>query len=406
MTRSARILIVSNGPLYRNPRVVKEATTLGAAGHHVTVLTLRNHAPSEPEDVALLRTAPFQRVTVDMLPGYDTGDLRILARRARLWLARKAARFPMLESMQSLGPASALLAAARRQPADLTIVHNEIPHWVGCHLLRDGRRVAADIEDWHSEDLLPTERAGRPLNLIRRVERQLLHEATYVTTTSAALSAALAERYASPAPAVVTNSFPLQPDPHRGAPGEPPAFFWFSQTTGPGRGLEQFCAAWARTTRASRLVLLGELRPGYDRDLLALLPADHRPRVTFLPLVPSRELPGIIARHDLGLALEQPFIRNRDLTITNKILQYFNAGLGVIASPTAGQREALARAPGAGIVASLDAPADLAAQLDALLADPARIAAMGAAARRAAEATYCWEKEAPQLLARVEIALA
>ena len=32
-----------------------------------------------------------------------------------------------------------------------------------------------------------------------------------------------------------------------------------------------------------------------------------------------------VARHDIGLALEQPFIVNRDLTITNKILQYMNA---------------------------------------------------------------------------------
>jgi glycosyltransferase involved in cell wall biosynthesis len=96
---------------------------------------------------------------------------------------------------------------------------------------------------------------------------------------------------------------------------------------------------------------------------------------------------------------------NKDLTIANKILQYFGAGLGVIASDTAGQREVLARAPDAGRIVTLTETTAVAALLDGLLAEPARVAAMGRAARRAAEETYCWEKEAPRLVATVETAL-
>jgi glycosyltransferase involved in cell wall biosynthesis len=97
---------------------------------------------------------------------------------------------------------------------------------------------------------------------------------------------------------------------------------------------------------------------------------------------------------------------NKDYTISNKILQYLNAGLAVVASNTTGQREVLQRAPGAGILVALHETAELARALDGLLAAPLRIVAMGAAARRAAEAIYCWEKTEPVLLGAVTGALA
>ena len=402
----SRILIITNGHLCRNPRPLKEALTLGRAGYNVTVLTVRNHAPSEVSDRALLEDAPFRQAVVDLLPGFAAGRGKIFLRRLLLWTAREAAAKARLPTIRALGPAGALLRRARGLPADLTIVHNEVPHWVGLRLLLTGRRVAADIEDWHSEDLLPTQQTHRPLALLRRIERTLLTRAAYVSTTSDALAAALHVRYGGHCPRVVTNSFPLQDRPRSGPPGDPPAFFWFSQTLGPGRGLEEFVDAWARTTRPNRLVLLGEVYGGFARDLLARLPAERRAAVDFLPLVAPRELPGLIARYDLGLALERRDILSRDLTITNKLLQYLNAGLAVVASDTAGHREVLARGPEAGVAMDFRDAASASAALDALLADRSALARRQQAARRLAEEVYCWEREAPKLLAAIETVLA
>lgn len=400
---AARILILTNGPLARNPRVVKEASALGAAGHIVTVLGVRNHSASIPLDETLATGAPFTHRWVNLLDGPGAWILR-----ARVRLARDAAHRVGLTSIHALGPATALLHAARKSRADLIIAHNEIAHWASVRLISEGRRVAADFEDWHSEDLLPSDRAGRPLDLLRRTERTLLHNAVSVTTTSDALAGALHARHGGRRPEVVTNSFPLQPDPRTLAPFDPaapPSFLWFSQTTGPGRGLELFLAAWARVTRPSRIVLLGEVRGGYDRHLLATLPEALRPRLTFLAPVPPAELPGVIARHDIGLALEQSSIVNRDLTITNKILQYLNAGLAVVASDTAGQREVLAHDPAAGLVLPLHETTVVAASLERLLADPGALRARQFAARRLAEERYCWEREAPRLIDLVARAL-
>ncbi|SDS64048.1 glycosyltransferase [Opitutus sp. GAS368] len=397
----ARILIVSPGSPCRNPRPVKEAQTLGAAGHDVVLLTVSESPELDVLEKNLTAGAAYRHETV----GRDPSRVAKLLQRVGIRLAVQAT-IAGFETLHALGAVAALRRRARAIPADLTIVHNELPHWIGCILLDEGRRVAADFEDWHSEDLLPADRRGRPLARLREVERRLLHEAAYVSTTSAALSAALAARYDSPPPVVITNAFPLQSEPRSGPAGQPPAFFWFSQTIGPGRGLEEFCAAWARTTHPSRLVLLGQIRGSFAERLRAGLPAAFRPRLAFLPLVPPGDLPAVIARHDIGLALEQPAIPSRDLTITNKILQYLNAGLAVIASGTAGQREVLARAPGAGLAVDPAQREAFTRQLDTLLADRAQIGAMGAAARRAAETVYCWEKESPRLIARVEAALA
>jgi glycosyltransferase involved in cell wall biosynthesis len=397
----ARILIVSSGSPCRNPRPLKEAHALGGAGHDVTLLTVSESPALDAMEAALTAGAAFRHESV----GRHRGPVTRLLQRIETRLAVQSTILGW-ETLRALGPVAALRARVRELPADLTIVHNEIPHWIGCDLLAQGRRVAADFEDWHSEDLMPSDRRGRPLARMREVEQRLLREAAYVSTTSHALSAALAARYGGRPPFVLANAFPLQPDPHVAGAGGPPTFFWFSQTIGPGRGLEEFFAAWRLTTAPSRLALLGNVRARYDRHLLALVPEAFRSRVSFLPLVPPAALPGVIARHDLGLALEDSSITNRDLTITNKVLQYLNAGLAVVASGTTGQREVINRAPGAGILVDLARPPELAAQLDALLADPARLAAIGRAARQAAETTYCWEREAPRLLAQVEAALA
>ena len=402
---SARILIITNGHLCRNPRTEKEARTLGLAGYDVTVLHVCNHAPSQILDDRLASGAPFRREVVNLL---RQGGWPALRRRLTGWLARQTTGRFGWQSLGALGPAGSLLRRARQLPADLTIVHNEVAHGVGLRLHAAGRLVSADIEDWHSEDLLPVDRRQRPLALLRAQEKALLRDLVHTTTTSHALADGLQARNGGKRPSVIANSFPLQPKPRnfRAAGDDAPTFFWFSQRLGPGRGLEAVLAAWRDTTLPSRVVLVGDPQVGYREQLLESLPVDRRPFVLFRDCVPPADLPALIAEHDIGLALEQSTIPSRDLTITNKILQYLNAGLAVVASDTAGQREVLARAPEAGLLVSLHQTAAFTMALTSLLTDRAALSRRQHLARRLAEEVYCWEKEAPRLIPLVEAALA
>lgn len=394
------ILIVTSGPLCRNPRPLKEAVTLASAGFEVTALTVFFSATHAELDRHLLAGTKVRQIMM------TTGTTKAAKFRQRLrsWLARKIVARTGWSLPYSLGPVHPMLREAADLPADLTIVHNEAPFWVGCRLLERGRKIAADFEDWYSEDLLPEARRHRPLALLRRLEGTLLRQAACCTTTSHSMACALASTYGSAEPVVLPNCFALQPKPSP-RPLRPPELIWFSQTLGPGRGLEDFLTAWSRTSQPSRVVLLGEDRHGYRETLRASVPRSHGARLSFHDLVPPDLLPGLIARHDIGLALETPLSRNRDLTITNKILQYLNAGLAVVATPTAGQKEVMQIAPEAGIVVDLHS-GTLRIQLEELLSDRPRLAHAQTAARCAAEQHYNWENYAPKLVALVNQATA
>lgn len=393
------ILVVAPGPLCRNPRPLKEAIALAAAGYDVTALTGFISDEHIGIDRALLRES-----TVKLVVAKPPRRVRYFWQRARVWVARNAvARFG-IPSAWALGAHASLFEAVQARPADLTIVHSEIPLWIGHRLLTTGRRIAADIEDWHSEDLLPEARRSRPLALLRKIESSLLQRAAYCTTTSASLAAALAARYGGRTPAVLPNVFPLQPVP-LARPSRPPELVWFSQTIGPGRGLEEFLRHWAKLPASGgRLTLLGRITPSYAAQLRAILPPDCQSRLSFHEPVRPSELPTKLAKFDVGLALEHNEPASRNLTITNKIFQYLNAGLAVIATPTAGQIEVMKTASDAGLLLDFNDP-DAHTTLHQFLQNSTAIGSAQIAARRAAEQCYCWERHAPTLLNLVEQAL-
>ena len=402
-----KILILTASHLCRNPRVVKEASTLGAAGYDVTVMSVSVQERFERLDLELMRNLPFQRKVIDLAANTSRAQVTNFLQRSATWSARLLCRTLAIESAQCLGPARALLNFARSHPADLTIAHTEIPIWAAQFLIREGRRVAVDVEDWYSEDLMFADRRSRPLRLLRQAEGFALNHAAYVSATSQSMAAALAEAYRCPRPIVLHNTFPLQPRSRldRPAGDGPPAFIWFSQTVGPGRGLKLFFSAWARMRVRSRVYLLGDERPGYRQHLLSRLPESRRADVGFIPLVPPDTLAAKLAEFDVGLALEPNWPRNRDVTISNKIFQYMNAGLAVVSTDTAGQSEVMRAAPDCGLLVQAHETTLLTARLDELIGQPGRLHACQAAARAAADAQFCWERDAPQLLSAVGVAL-
>jgi glycosyltransferase involved in cell wall biosynthesis len=407
MSGKGKILILTASHLCRNPRVVKEANTLGAAGYDVTVMSVSVQERFERIDLELMRGQPFQRQVIDYAAKDISAQTMDFVQRSATWSARLLCRTLKIELAQSLGPASALLRFARSHPADLTIAHTEIPIWAAQYLIRDGRRVAVDVEDWYSQDLLFADRQNRPLRLLRDAEDFVLNHAAYASATSDSMADALAESYRCPLPITVRNTFPLQTQSRMDRPASdgPPGFIWFSQTIGPGRGLELFFSAWIQTKNRSRIHLLGDVRPGYRAHLLSRVPAERRADIGFIPLVTPDELPLKLAEFDIGLALEPHWPRNRDITITNKIFQYMNAGLAVVATDTAGQIEVMRAAPACGLLIEAHETTRLTARLDELIGNRERLRACQAAARAAAITQFSWEHDAPRLLAAVARAI-
>jgi glycosyltransferase involved in cell wall biosynthesis len=410
-----RIVILNGNHLCHNPRVIKEASALAAAGFDVEVLGASLLPALEQRDKALLEHLPFRYTPVVRLGGKGVvAKLMTLALKGERWIAVRLKSRLDLDTHRLLGYGmSALLRQARARRADLYIAHSEPALWVARILAGEGRRVGVDMEDWFSEDLLPEARRGRPLELLRGMESDLLKVARHRTCTSEAMSRVLAATYGCEAPLVIYNAFPWQERAaidgrrkDRREDGARMSIHWFSQSIGPGRGLEDLFAALPLLHDLdAELHLRGSLWDGYREWLRERLPESWRTRIFIHPLVPNEELLSRIAEHDVGVALEPALPQSRNLTVTNKILQYLQAGLGVVATATLGQREVAAQATRAVQLCRPGDPADLAACLRRLLADRGALQEAKQAALAAARDRLSWEKVSPLLVASVEQAV-
>jgi glycosyltransferase involved in cell wall biosynthesis len=399
-TAKPLICIITQSHLCRNPRVLKEAVTLAQNGYDVHILTsIYSGELLEQDKLAIANMG----INLHIIADNSRSDTPSLIHRAVNRTAKLLVKYGLMQTAQALGHGYRLyIKKSKELDAALYICHQEMATCVGAVLIKKGNNVAFDLEDWYSEDLLPEARQERPIRLLKQVENIALHKGAYVTTTSHALADALRQNYGGRRPQVIYNVFPPPNLPlAEKAFTAPVKLFWFSQTIGPGRGLEAFIALIAGFKTGLELHLLGALTAAYQAHLSNLLAPQHK--LYFHSLVPENELIEKIAEYDIGLALEDSQPPSRNYTITNKFFQYIQAGLPVIATETAGQREAFGEF-NAGIMLDEQTLADNASALESWLNNPAGLAAAAQKARTAAS-HYNWETESVKLLKLVADAI-
>jgi glycosyltransferase involved in cell wall biosynthesis len=414
MRDKARILILIGAHLWTSPRSQKEADALASAGHDVTISGIWFNELGASRDSRIAAGKPWKfRPALDIRATTASGRIRNAAVRARRRIDCELSSRYGWQLAAALGyGAQGLLRAAREHSADLTIVHSEANLWVGNRLLDRGMRVGVDFEDWFSEDMRGDDRQVHAMRWLQGLEQRLVRECTYSITTSTAMSAALAERYSAPRPAVVYNVFPFSE--REALDGvyrdrrdlTVPSVHWFSQTIGPGRGLEIFFAAARDVAMPFEVHLRGRMATGFAESFHRLVPAHVRERLFVHDTVSNDTLLSRIAEHDIGLALETSERASRQLSITNKLFQYMQGGLAMIATDTKGQTEVFSREPDIGVmIANNDATA-LADALTLFLTDSAHLRTTRAASLDAARRTFCWERQSGTVIECAARALA
>lgn len=405
----ARFVLLIVGHLANAPRPQKEAAALAALGANVTILGVWSSERLAKEDVQLAAT-----MGIDYVPVFD---LRIrnaanFVARLKFRLARELLIRLGVEGKHGLGlGVGSYLRRAKKLKPDLLIVHCEPGLWVGKKMLDAGFRVAVDFEDWFSRDLLESDRVGRPVKLMASLERHMLRHANVCYTTTKALAIAMARDAATQrVPAVVPNCFSAseREDAKSRKKDERAtdavSFHWFSQTIGPGRGLEMLAQALPKLKGNWELSLRGNLqnhRVWFD----AIFSPEIQKRIRLLEPVSNADLLSRTMSHDVGLALESPYCESRALTATNKIFEYLRAGLAVIATDTPGQLEVLQECPDAGVVVSATDPSLLAAAMQAYIDDAELLAKSRAASNLAGSGLWDWERHRNILTATISHAL-
>ncbi|WP_149539028.1 glycosyltransferase family 4 protein [Siccirubricoccus phaeus] len=177
--------------------------------------------------------------------------------------------------------------------------------------------------------------------------------------------------------------------------GEAEVLAVYAGTHGAANGLDQLLAA-ARLLEARGtgqgagpgLLLVGE---GAEKPRLRARAATlGLRRVDFLDPMPKTRLAGLLAGAQIGVQCLAPVPAFAEWTSPNKLMDYLAAGLPVVAN-LGGRAARLLEADPLGACGVAVPPGDvpaLAAALAGLAADPARRAALGAAARAQAEARW------------------
>ena len=416
------VLYVMND-LSHDARVIREAQTLGAAGHRVTVIATTT-GPEEPSGSRESRT------------GFDVVHVAV-PRRWPLWyvwlkhpwrLARRAAdelhgvvrrpkRLPQTLVLAALSLLSlpwmvvratwdAFLREVLRRPAGPGPL-DYILRWRAFHLgwaqaavalgpvadihhandmdtlpaaiagaRRDGGRVIYDSHEIYLESRLHVRQPAWIRWLMRRWERAMVARAAAVVTVNEACATELVRRV-RPRRVVVVHNCPPRPAAVAGHPsGHPPGqdrrlreavgvpsptpLVLYHGTFSPGRGLEQLAAALLQPGLAG--VHAAFLGYGAQRGLLEELAADpvYRGRIHVLPPVPPDEVVGWVAGADLDVMAIQPSSLNHVLSTPNKLFEALAAGVPVVASDFPGMRAIVIGEPD-GAVGEVCDPTDPAA---------------------------------------------
>ncbi|MGN8071253.1 glycosyltransferase [Mucilaginibacter sp. 22184] len=255
------------------------------------------------------------------------------------------------------------LSVARSIKTDLYIAHNlgALPAAV-LAAKYNGAKVGYDAEDMHSGQFKTREEKGYLLN--KFIEEKYFPQTDYFTAASPLIAQYYKQTYPYLDPVVINNVFPRTDLPARPNTDAtlPLKLFWFSQTVGPERGIENIIEAMALTAQPTELHLLGNCSDN-DKIMITELAKYNRldtGRIHFHQPIAPDELFKFTAQFDIGMATETAPNLNRDICLTNKIFTYIQAGLAIIASDTQAQRLFMEQYPSTGCLYQKNDAASLA----------------------------------------------
>ncbi len=337
-----KVCLITPGHISSNPRLIKEAQALGKSGYLVYVIFTRYLGYLKIEDEKLMQAHPeWQFYYKDWLKEdhfYNklvSGIKRHLAEKLHRILPLFLLKKIILNRFYNWQKNTAI-----RLKADLYIAHNASAIAVAADAaIKNKAFFGFDAEDFHRGE-------GTGLNtikIIKNIEDQYLPHADYISGSSPMISAAYQKLFPAKNIISVVNVFPKTSVSQKKEKNGFLNLFWFSQTIGKNRGIEEVISAFAFLKEYPiQLHLLGALQPDIELFFTSLMQqhssALNHKLVFHKPVSPS-ELMAFSSTFDIGLAIEKSEPYNHDICLGNKLFTYLQSGLAVLISDTSAQKD-------------------------------------------------------------------
>ena len=336
-----RVCVVTAGHLSTCPRMLKAADALHADGYHVRVVSTRHVSWAWQTDLGVRKRRPWawQVVNYDRASARGTqlsSGVRFRGAQAAA-LAAGPARVPLAIGIRGYSRMhDELVSAIASEPADFVYGGTTgalAAVAAGAHRLGVG--FGLDLEDFHSAEQTDNGSALAHV-LAERIESEVLPKATFLTASSAMIADAYLAKYTVRA-APIHNTFSINFAAGSNRLG-PLRLYWFSQTLGPGRGLEDVIAAVGRCGISAEFHLRARPIPTYAAGLenFQARIAPSLKLVFHEPESPDRMIE-LAQGYDLGVSTEDGAVLNHRLCLGNKIFTYLAAGTPVLLTATPSQ---------------------------------------------------------------------
>jgi hypothetical protein len=343
-----KICLVTTSHISSNPRLVKEAYACSSAGYKVHII----FAQYLPELVA------HDRIILGANPGWGCDIFDFTGEGLRASIIKK-----LLLSLNGLIrhlPSGFGFIKRRFNPIYEWQVRKAVAAQAGLYIghnpgalsvvveaaRRTGAKSGFDAEDFHRNDM-SDDPNDRDVIIKTALEDAFLPLLDHFTTASPMITGQYQQLYGRKAVTLLNVFSKKSVSGRTHAPNSPLKLFWFSQTIGPGRGLEQIIRAISLIDIEVELHLLGCVSDLY-KDTLYQLCKEWSTNLYFYPRVLPEDIWQMATRFDIGVAAECPHPLNRDICLTNKLFTYIQSGLAIVASRTKAQQWLLDCYPMAG----------------------------------------------------------
>ncbi|MEM1157471.1 MAG: hypothetical protein AAF649_01200 [Verrucomicrobiota bacterium] len=397
--------LITPGNLSSTPRLLREAISLKKSGYEVTVVAGTLFTPLEQEDRKLAEKngLHFRKPRLHQLPWLV---LRVLSKILQRVLPYFSA-MPVSLCILALHPISLpLTRCARSVIADVYHGHCLGGLYAATRAARHHYCIAGfDIEDFHAaEQSWNPDEKWKP-DAIHSLMKRLLPSCSIITTASPGISQESGSHY-SVITETLLNTYPLSeaPEQHLNLPtpsaGSAARLYWFSQTIGPGRGLENALQIISSMKTPCEFYLRGHIRDEYRTYLLSQCKelGVRESCLNFLKPAPATEMVQLSADYHLGLCVEDRTPLNKDICLANKIFAYLLAGTPVWLSTTSAHRQLSPELGIAACLTDLTEHKKAAQQLDLFLSRPASYSQARCHAWELGRKIYNWDAESARFL--------